>query len=151
MFKKVNVCEIYQNVFSKSNIPWISFYLLVEGLCRTNINILKFHRHFNRYKRYFIINIGFGQLRNTHFRSRSKSPMNFKNDAEKTSDNENRSSFKGRKRLFKTLSLFSTTQMPIEQIKLDLQKACTSSNSVRNNGSRNVDDRKRSFGTKSVG
>ena len=73
--------------------------------------------------------------------------MNFKNDAEKTSDNENRSSFKGRKRLFKTLSLFSTTQTPIEQIKLDLQKACTSSNSVRNNGSRNVDDRKRSFRT----
>ena len=101
----------------------------------------------NNQKNHFMIYIGFGQLRNTHFRSRSKSPMNFKNVTEKTSDNENRSSFKGRKRLFKTLSLFSTTQTPIEQIKLDLQKACTSSNSVRNNGSRNVDDRKRSFRT----
>ena len=73
--------------------------------------------------------------------------MNIKNDTEKTSDNENRSSFKGRKRLFKTLSLFSTTQTPIEQIKLDFQKACTSSNSVRIHGSRNVDNHKRSFGS----
>ena len=82
-----------------------------------------------------------------NFRSRSKSPMNVKNDTEKTTDNENQLSFKGRKRLFKTLSLFSTNQNPIEQIKLDFQKDCTSSNSVRSHGPINVDDRKRSFGT----
>ena len=70
--------------------------------------------------------------------------MDFKTDKDKTPSFENGSSFKGRKRLFKTLSLFSSTQTPTDQ---GNQKTCTSSSSFKSTIPRHEVDVKRSLGT----
>ena len=65
-------------------------------------------------------------------------------DHKKGTNAENRSSFKGRKKLLKTLSLFSTSLTPPGQRKSDNQKCTASSNLLKN--SMNL-DAKGSFGT----
>ena len=79
-------------------------------------------------------------------RSRSKSPMYSADDNKMAQHVENGSSFKGKRKLLKTLSLFSSSLTPPEQRKSDYQNYITSSNLLKSSMPRRDSDDKRNFG-----